>query len=113
VPVSLQRLNDWGAAYQVRPVVIELGSRRQTISPVDVQLLLGELGRLPRARHQAAEQTAVQLMHCLAAGCAFSADDDGRRCLLRAVEGVRARRGLPRGLVQLRELLVRSPGAVV
>jgi len=113
VPVSLQRLDDWGAAYQVRPVVIDLGSRRQTISPVEAQLLLGELGRLPRARHQAAEQTAVELMHGLAAGCAFSPDDEGRRCLLRAVEGVRARRGLPHGLVQLRELLVRSARSVI
>jgi hypothetical protein len=113
VPVSPQRLNDWGCAYQVRPVVIELDSRRQTISPLDAQLLLGELGRLPRARHRAAEQTAVELMHCLAAGCAVSLDDDGRRCLLRAIEGVRARRGLQRELAQLRELLLRSPGAVV
>jgi hypothetical protein len=52
-------------------------------------------------------------MHCLAAGCAVSLDDDGRRCLLRAIEGVRARRGLQRELAQLRELLLRSPGAVV
>jgi hypothetical protein len=39
--------------------------------------------------------------------------DEGRRCVLRAVEGVRARRGLPSGLAQLRELLLHSPNAVV
>jgi hypothetical protein len=113
VPVSSQRLDDWNAAYQVRPVVIDLGDRRQTISPHEAQLLLGELGRLPRARHRAAEETALDIVHGLAVGCAVTLGDEGRRCVLRAVEGVRARRGLPSGLAQLRELLLHSPNAVV
>jgi len=113
VPVSPQRLDDWGFAYQVRPVVIDLGTRRQTVSALDVQLLLGELGRLPRARHQAAEETAVDIVHGLAAGCAIALEADGRRCMLRAIEGIRARRSLPVGLARLRELLVQAPESVI
>jgi hypothetical protein len=113
VPVSPQRLNDWGFAYHMRPVVIELGAQRRTIALFEAQLLLGELGRLPRARHEAAEETAVDVVHGLANGKAVALDDDGRRCLLRAIEGVRARRGLTTGLKHLRELLLRSPGPVV
>jgi len=113
VPSSPQRLDDWSFAYQVRPVVIDLGTRRQTVSALDVQLLLGELGRLPRARHQAAEETAVDIVHGLASGRAIALEADGRRCMLRAIEGIRARRSLPAGLARLRELLVRSPGSVI
>jgi hypothetical protein len=113
VPTSPQRLNDWSFAYYVRPVVLELGGRRQTITPHDAQLLLGELGRLPKARHRAAEDTAADLVHGLAAGCAVTLGADGRRCVLRAVEGIRARRPLTSGLAQLRELLMRSPHAVI
>ena len=113
VPASPQRLNDWSFAYQVRPLVIEIGAQRQTISAVEAQLLLGELGRLPRARHQAAEDTAADLVHGLAAGSAVALGEDGRRCVLRAIEGVRASRGLTAGLGRLRELLVRAPDAVL
>lgn len=113
MPVSPQRLTDWDFAYQVRPVVLELGERRETITRYDAQLLLGELGRLPKARHQAAEEAAMDIVHGLAAACAVELGDDGRRCVLRAIEGVRARRGLTSGLAQLRELLMRSPGVVV
>src|SRR5690349_5480826 len=113
VPVSPQRLSDWGFAYHVRPVLLEVGDQRQAITPYDAQLLLGELGRLPRARHQAAEDTAADIVHGLAAACAVTLRDESRRCVLRAVEGVRARRTLTTGLAQLRELLVRAPGAVL
>ena len=113
MPVSPQRLGDWNFAYHVRPVVFELGERRQAISPLEAQLLLGELGRLPKARHQAAEETAADIVHGLAAGCAVALHQEGRRCVLRAIEGVRARRGLTGGLAPLRELLLRSPGAVL
>jgi hypothetical protein len=113
VPVTPQRLNDWSFAYQVRPVVIDLGTQRQTISPMEAALLLGELGRLPRARHGAAEETALDVVHGLAAGCAVALNDDGRRCVLRAIEGVRAKRALPSGLARLRELILRSPDPVV
>ena len=108
MPVSQQRREDWGVAFQVRPVVVDLGGRRHTISPHEAHLLLGELGRLPKARHQAAEDTAVGLVSALAGGVAFAPCDEDRRCLLRAVEGVRARRALPTGLVRLRNLLLQA-----
>ena len=111
--VSRQRLDDWSFAYHVRPVVIDLGERRQTVSPYEAQVLLGELGRLPRARHQAAEQTAAHIVHGLAAGCAIELDEDGRRSVLRATTGIRARGGLTGGLAQLHEQLVRRTDAVV
>jgi len=113
VGISPQRRDDWSFAYHVRPVVLEIGGRRLTISPHETQLLIGELGRLPRARHRAAEQTAVELMHGLAAGAAVVLDDDGRRCTLRAVEGVRDRRGLTSGLARLREQLLHAPEPVL
>ena len=113
MPPSTQRLDDLNFAYQVRPVVIELAGRRQAVSSLDVQLLLGELGRLPRARHQAAENTAVDIVHALAAGYVIALEADGRRCVLRAIEGIRARRALPSGLARLREMLVRSTDPVV
>ena len=113
VPASPQRNDDWSFAYHVRPVVIELGTQRQTISPVEAQLLLGELGRLPRARHRAAEETAGDIVHGLAAGCAILLDDEGRRTVLRAIESARASRALSNGLAQLRELLLRAPESVV
>jgi hypothetical protein len=111
--VSPQRRDDWSFAYHVRPVVVEIDGSRLTISPHETQLLLAELGRLPRARHRAAEETATELVHGLAAGCATVLDDDGRRCVLRAVEGLRARSPLPSGLAKLRNLLLHAAGPVV
>ena len=110
---SPQRRDDWGFAFQVRPVVIALDGRRLTISPQEAHFLLAELGRLPRARHQAAEETAAELMHGVAAGSAVSLDDDARRCVLRAIEGVRVRGNLPDGLTKLRRSLLHSPEPVV
>lgn len=111
--VSPQRRDDWELAFQVRPVVVELDGRRLTISPQDAHFLLAELGRLPRARHQAAEETAAELMHGLAAGCAVSLDDDARRCVLRAIEGIRMRGKLSAGLAELRLSLLHSAEPVV
>jgi hypothetical protein len=111
--ISPQRRDDWEFAFQVRPVVVELDGRRLTISPQEAHFLLAELGRLPRARHQAAEETAAELMHGLAAGCAVSLDDDGRRCVLRAIEGVRVRGKLSAGLAELRLSLLHSAEPVV
>ncbi len=108
-----QRLEDWGVSYHVRPLVVELEGRRQPISPADAQLLLTELGKLPRARHRAAEETAVAIVRGLASACIVVLDDDGRRSLLRAIEGVRTTRRLSNGLAQLRELLLRAPNAVL
>jgi hypothetical protein len=108
VKASAQRQGDWNFAYTVRPVVIELDDRRHSISALEAQLLLGELGRLPRARYEAAEEIACGLVHGLAGGCAVSRDGAERGALLRAIEGVRARRGLPSGLAQLRTLLLRT-----
>jgi hypothetical protein len=111
--VSPQRRDDWEFAFQVRPVVVELDGRRLTISPQAAHLLLAELGRLPRMRHQAAEDTAAELMHGLAAGCAVSLDEDAQRCVLRAIEGVRVRGKLHAGLAALRLSLLHSAERVV
>ena len=111
--VSPQRRDDWGFAFHVRPVVVEVAGRRQPISPHETHLLLGELGRLPRTRHRAADEIAGAIVHGLAAGCVLPLDEAGRRCVLRALEGVRAAGGLPSGLARLRELLLHSPEPVV
>jgi hypothetical protein len=113
VDVSAHRRDDWNYAYHVRPFVVELGDRRQTISALEAQLLLGELARLPKARHQAAEDTACGIVHGLASGCALGLDEDERRVVLRAIEGVRARRSLPSGLTSLRGLLLRADQPVI
>ncbi len=106
VTASAQRMDDWNFAYHVRPVVIDLGEQRQTISPLDAQLLLGELARLPTARHRTAAATAESIICGLTRACAVSLDEDDQRTVLRAVEGVRARRRLSCGLGSLRALLV-------
>lgn len=106
--VTPQRLEDLSFAYQVRPLVIEADGRRMTISSHEAQLLLGALGRLPQARHRAAEQVAADIVHGLAAACVVSLDDDARRCVLRAIEGIRAHRKLPSALTRLREHLLHA-----
>jgi hypothetical protein len=108
-----QRLEDLNLAYQVRPIVIEVDGRRMTISSHEAQLLLGALGRLPSARHGAAEQTAGELVHGLAAACVVPLDDDGRRCVLRAIEGTRAQRPLPSGLTALRRQLLHARAPIL
>ncbi len=110
---SAHRRDDWSYAYHVRPLVVDLGDRRHTISALEVQLLLGELGRLPKARHRAAEEAACGLVHALASGCAIGLGEDEKRVVLRAIEGVRAGRGLTGGLARLRELLLRSAEPVI
>jgi hypothetical protein len=111
--VSPQRRDDWGFAYHVRPVLLELEGRRVAISPHETQLLLGELGRLPRARHQGAETVAGDLVHGLAAGCAVALDEEGRRCVLRSIEGLCVGRGLTSGLTKLRAELLRAATPVL
>ncbi len=111
--VQAHRRDDWDFAYGVRPVVIDLGDRRHTISPLEAQLLLGELGRLPKARHLAAKETAFALVTALASGCAIGFGEDERRTAVRAIEGVRVRRGLTSGLGRLRELLLRAGDPIV
>jgi hypothetical protein len=100
-----QRLEDLSYAYQARPIVMEIDGRRMTISSHEAQQLLGALSRLPQDRHAAAEHTATELVHGLASACVVSLDDAGRRCVLRAIEGIRVRHQLPSGLAQLRQLL--------
>ena len=93
--------------------MVQVEDRRLPISPYETQLLLGELGRLPTTRHRAAEQTAIELVQGLIAGSATALDDEGQRCMLRAVEGIRARGPLPGGLAKLRGLLVHALEPVV
>lgn len=110
---NAQRLDDWGLSYHVRPVVIAVGGRRVLVDPQEAQLLLVELGRLPASRHRAAEETATDIVGALAAGYVVELGDEHRRCLLRAIEGVRAARPVPRGLAGLRDLLLHTPEPVL
>jgi hypothetical protein len=104
--VTEQRAEDWQLAYHVRPVVVDLGGRRHTISAHEAQLLLAELGRLPSNRHGAADDTAASIMHAMAGGGAAALGDGERRVVLRALEGIRARHGSSPGLAALRRLLL-------
>jgi hypothetical protein len=113
VTPSPQRHQDWSFAFHVRPVVLEIEGRRLTITLHEAQLLLGELGRLPRVRHRAAEDTAAELMHGLAAGSGVVLDEEARRCMLRAVEGLRARGPLTAGVAKLRLALLHAHAAVL
>jgi len=113
VGISPQRREDWEFAFQVRPILVQLDGRRLTISPHEAHVLLGELGRLPRSRHQAAEDIAAAITHGLAAGCAISLDDDGQRSVLRALEGLRLAGRLPTGLAKLRISILHSAEPVV
>lgn len=113
VSVRAQRIDDWAFAFQTRPFVVELGSRRHTISPLEAQLLLGELARLPEGRHQAAAQTAESVRRSLSRGQAIAFDEAEQRVVLRAIEGVRARRRLSTGLARLRNLLASQPAGRV
>lgn len=110
---SAQRIDDWGLSYHVRPVVLLVGENRIAIDPQEAQLLLVELGKLPPSRHRAAEETATELVGALATGYIVELDDEHRRCLLRAIEGVRAGRPVPRGLASLRDLLLHAPEPVL
>jgi hypothetical protein len=106
--VTEQRTDDWQLAYHVRPVVVDVGDRRHTISAHEAQLVLVELGRLPSNRHGAAEDTAASIMHAMAGGGAVVLDESGRRVVLRAVEGIRTRHGSSAGLATLRRLLLHT-----
>ena len=108
-----QRAYDWQLAYHVRPVVVDLGDRRHTISAHEAQLVLVELGRLPGNRHRSAGETATSFMNTLAGGGALALGDNERRSVLRAIEGIRARHGLSAGLAELRRLLLHAPEPVV
>ena len=113
VGISPQRRDDWDFAFQVRPVLVELDGRRVTITPHEAQVLLTQLGRLPRSRHQAAEDTAAEIVNGLASGSVISLGGDSRPCVLRAIEGLRLGGGLPTGLAKLRISLVHSAEPVV
>jgi hypothetical protein len=113
VSFSPQRNDDWSFPFHVRPVAVEVDARRLTITAHEAQLLMGELGRLPGARHRAAEETAAAVMHGLAANHAIVLDEDGRRCMLRAVEGLRAGGPLTTGVAKLRVALLRAHAAVL
>jgi len=113
VSASPQRRDDWSFAFHVRPVVVEIDGRRLTISAHEAQLLLGELGRLPQARYGSAEETATIVVHGLAANCAVVLEEEGRRCILRAVEGLRARGPLTTGVAKLRLALLHASTAVL
>jgi hypothetical protein len=108
-----QRLDEWTSAFSARPIVLALAGHRVAVDPEEAQLLLLDLGRLPTARQAAAEETAAAIVGALAASGAVELEDEHRRCLLRAVEGVRSRQALPWGLQRLRDLLLHAPEPVV
>jgi hypothetical protein len=109
VSTSPQRVGDWDRAFHARPFLLEAAGRRCPISPLEAQLLLAELKRLPHDRHPAAEATALRVNLGLARGGVLVVDDEEARALLRAIEGIHARRGHLPGLTGLQALLLRRP----
>jgi len=105
-----RRASDARFAFQVRPAIVVVRGERHVLAPFDVQLLINALTRLPRQRHAAAPLAARRLQVSLAGGNAVVAGDDDELALLRALESIRARQRLPKGLHRLREILMRPVG---
>lgn len=103
-----RRAADGLAAFQARPVIVAVAGRRHVLSPTDTQFVLRELARLPEARWPAAASATEIVSVGLSHGWPIAFDEDEERALLRAVEGVRARRKLSAGLRSLREALPSS-----
>jgi hypothetical protein len=106
VTVLTRRAPDRRLAFQARPFVVDLGSARYLLTPLDAQLLLGELDRLPVGRYPGAARTAEMMLNGLVVARATFLGEEEQRTVLRAVEGVRARRRLTAGLGALRQALV-------
>ena len=108
-----QRIEDLDRAFHTRPFLFESGGHRCPVSPLEAQLLLSELKHLPRSRYPAAAAAAHGVNAGHSRGGVMSVDADEARCLLRAIEGVHARRGHKPGLTALQALLLRRSSAPV
>jgi hypothetical protein len=103
-----RRSGDSLDAFQVRAAIIAIGSRRHPLTATEAQFLLRELARLPADRWPAAGSATTIMSAALSVGWPVAFAEDEQRALLRAVEGVRARRTLSPGLSTLRDTLLHS-----
>lgn len=107
MPVHLpeRRAEDSADAFQARKVVVAVAGRRHVLTPSDAQFLLTGLSKLRGTRWKAAESASTIVSVALSHGWPVAFAEDEERALLRAVEGVRARRTLSPGLRALRDAL--------
>jgi hypothetical protein len=95
-------------AFRVRAVIIAVAGRRHALTATESQFVLRELARLPADRWPAAASATAIMSAALSVGWPVAFADAEERALLRAVEGVRARRTLSPGLTALRSTLVQT-----
>jgi hypothetical protein len=107
VDLHFRRAEDGRVAFPWRPLIAVLDVERYVVPAMDAQVLLTELRRLPAARYPAAASVTEKITHGLSKGSPASFPEEEVPTLLRAVEGVRARRRLPAGLRALRAALLR------
>jgi hypothetical protein len=103
-----RRAEDTLHTFQARSVIVAVCGRRHALSPTDAQFLLTELAGLPATRWPAAEPTRAAISDALANGRPTEFTESEERVLVRAVEGIRARRALSPGLSAVRDALVRG-----
>lgn len=103
-----RRAGDALDAFQVRAVIVAVAGRRHALTATEAQFLLRELARLPSDRWPAAGSATAIMSAALSVGWPVAFADDEERALLRAVEGVRARRALSPGLATLRNTLAET-----
>jgi hypothetical protein len=107
VTLPLRRAEDGRVAFPWRPVILVLDVERFVVPAMDAQVLLTELRRLPDGRYPLAAAAVEKVARGLLKGAPAPFSEDEMPTLLRAVEGVRARRRLPAGLRTLRDALMR------
>jgi len=100
-----RRAEDSMAAFQARKVVVSVAGKRQLLTPTDARFLLTDLSKLRGTRWRAAESASAIISVALSQGWPVALAEDEERALLRAVEGVKARRTLSPGLRSLRDAL--------
>jgi hypothetical protein len=103
-----RRAGDNLDAFQVRAVIVAVAGRRHPLTATEAQFLLRELSRLPADRWPAAGSATTILSAALSVGWPVAFAEDEQRALLRAVEGVRARKSLSPGLATLRGTLLNA-----
>ena len=103
-----RRAGDNLDAFQVRAVIVAVAGRRHPLTATEAQFLLRELARLPADRWPAAGAATTILSAALSVGWPVAFAEDEQRALLRAVEGVRARKSLSPGLGALRSTLLHT-----
>jgi hypothetical protein len=103
-----RRAEDTLHTFQARSVLLAIGGRRHVLSPTDAQFLLTELAGLPATRWPAAESARAIISGALANGRPAAFSEKEERVLVRAVEGIRARRKLSPGLSAIRDALLRG-----